>query len=194
MYGFNYEKRCIHLGDFWPECGWVDIEPDVSTNYGDKYDIPISVFKKKLKDHIGVALESNFFEEIDSILKVGGRIRALREEISDERWPKDEENLAITFHATKSLHNSIGNLQVKVKEVFSEYRKKGSIVDRVLPNIGVVLYMNEKEVGILGFPNIDGSFDYCGFTSKDESFLKWCKDLHEYYWSLGKSRDEFYIK
>jgi len=81
----------------------------------------------------------------------------------------------------------------EVRLEFVEHRKKGSIVDRVLPSVDAILYMNEKEVGILGFPSFDGSFDYLGFTSKDKSFIKWCSDLHEYYWDLGKPRDEFYI-
>ena len=81
-----------------------------------------------------------------------------------------------------------------VREVFGECRKKGSIVDRVLPSIDIILYMNEKEVGVLGFPSINGSFDYLGFTSNDTLFIKWCMDLHEYYWALGKPRDTFYIK
>jgi len=82
----------------------------------------------------------------------------------------------------------------EVHQGIDEHRKKGSIVDRSLPEIPVFLYMNEKEVGVLGFPSHDGSFDYLGFTSKDESFIKWCMDLHEYYWNLGKLRDMFYIK
>ena len=81
----------------------------------------------------------------------------------------------------------------EVREAYGLHRKKGAIFDRTLQNIDFILYMNEKEVGILGFPSLDGPFDYLGFTSKDKSFIKWCKDLHEYYWSLGKHRDEFYI-
>lgn len=53
--------------------------------------------------------------------------------------------------------------------------------------------MNKKEVGILGFPTTDGAFDYLGFTSKDDFFLNWCRDLYEQYWGLGKPQSEFYI-
>jgi predicted transcriptional regulator len=82
----------------------------------------------------------------------------------------------------------------KIHAGYNKHRKEGSILDRVLPEIDVIIYMNEKEVGVLGFPSVNGSFDYLGFTSKDSSFLKWCMDLHEYYWALGKQRDEFYIE
>ncbi len=81
----------------------------------------------------------------------------------------------------------------EIRDRFTEHRKKGRIVDNVMPDIDVILYMNEKEVGLLGFPLMDGSMDYLGFTSKDKDFIKWCKDLHDYYWGLGKNRDKFYI-
>lgn len=80
-----------------------------------------------------------------------------------------------------------------IHSAISEHRKKGGIMDMVVPNIDVVLYMNEKEAGILGFPLMNGSMDYLGYSSKDKEFINWCKDLHDYYWSLGKPRDEFYI-
>ncbi len=80
-----------------------------------------------------------------------------------------------------------------VRSVYNEYRKKGKITDLVLPQIDFILYMNENEVGFLGFPLKDYSFDYIGFTSKDESFVKWCKDLYNYYWNLAKPRDSYYI-
>lgn len=80
-----------------------------------------------------------------------------------------------------------------VRSVYREYRKMGKMTDLVLHQIDFILYMNEKEVGFLGFPLLDGSFNYQGFTSKDDSFVKWCKDLFQYYWSRGQPRDEFYI-
>lgn len=82
----------------------------------------------------------------------------------------------------------------EARDVIVEYRKKGQIRDVVLDKIDVFMYMNEKEVGVLGFPDSEGNFDYLGFTSKDPNFVKWCKDLHEYYWKIGKPREEYYIK
>lgn len=85
------------------------------------------------------------------------------------------------------------NVSDDVRSVFREHRKNGVISDMILPQIDIVLYMNEKEVSILGFPLEDESFDYLDFTSEDESFVKWCKDLFNYYWSLAKPRDTYYI-
>lgn len=81
----------------------------------------------------------------------------------------------------------------EVRDKFTEHRKNGLVLDRELQDIDVIFYMNEKEVGLLAFPLMDGSMDYLGFTSKDKDFIKWCKDLHEYYWGLGEMKEKFYI-
>ena len=43
----------------------------------------------------------------------------------------------------------------------------GLLEFRVLRRVDVFLYMTEKEVCALAFPNLDGRFDYLGFTSTD---------------------------
>jgi predicted transcriptional regulator len=45
----------------------------------------------------------------------------------------------------------------------------------------VYMYLTEKAMTI-AFPQEDGSFDYTGFTSKDQMTLQYCKDLFLYYW------------
>jgi predicted transcriptional regulator len=46
----------------------------------------------------------------------------------------------------------------------------------------VYMYLSEKAMTI-AFPLEDGSFDYKGFTSRDSSALKFCKDLFIHYWN-----------
>jgi predicted transcriptional regulator len=53
---------------------------------------------------------------------------------------------------------------------------------KVLERVDLFLYVTEKEVSTLAFPNLDGRFDYWGFTSKNSRARKWCKDLFSYYW------------
>ena len=51
----------------------------------------------------------------------------------------------------------------------------------------VILYLSEKSCAI-AFPDVEGEFDYRGFTSKDERSLKWCGDLFQHYWKKAEQR------
>lgn len=81
----------------------------------------------------------------------------------------------------------------KIKEEYDRHRVNGHLDDRVYEKIDTVLYLNEKEVGVLAFPSETGEFDYLGFTSKDPKVIEWCRDLFTYYWDNGAMREEFYI-
>ena len=61
-------------------------------------------------------------------------------------------------------------------------RRAGLFKTHTHENVRVFMILSEKEVGILSFPNLEGEFDYKGFTSKDPYVLEWCKELFEYYW------------
>ena len=79
------------------------------------------------------------------------------------------------------------------EEIIAAYeaKKQGNIEMRVLDKIDVFLWMSEKEVAALAFPSSDGRFDYMGFTSKEESIMKWCRDLFLYYWKKAEPKPEF---
>ncbi len=78
---------------------------------------------------------------------------------------------------------------VEIERGFSEemrsgiriHRESGVLDNRYLEDIEVTIFMSEKEVAILAFPEITGEYDYTGFTSTDPKVLEWCKELHEYY-------------
>ena len=55
-----------------------------------------------------------------------------------------------------------------------------------LVEAGLIIYMSEKEVALLCFPDSDGRFDYMGFTSADPDALAWCRDVFLHYWDQGK--------
>ena len=69
-------------------------------------------------------------------------------------------------------------------EYMSHVRGEGLLQERLL-EVDVILYMNEKEVGLLSFPSSSGKYDYRGFTSRDPAALEWCRDLFYYYWEQG---------
>ena len=81
----------------------------------------------------------------------------------------------------------------EVKEAIVRLRSKGFAVDRILDDIDIHIFMNEKEVASVAFPLHDGRFDYLGFTSKNPQVHTWCHDVYEYYWDLAKPRTEFFI-
>jgi predicted transcriptional regulator len=54
-----------------------------------------------------------------------------------------------------------------------------------LVEAGLIIYMSEKELALLCFPETDGRFDYMGFTSTDPDALEWCSDVFLHFWEQG---------
>lgn len=72
------------------------------------------------------------------------------------------------------------------EDFLNKIRMSGLQEEKLVDKVDLVLYMSEKEVAILAFPLEDGSFDFLGFTSKDERARKWCCDLFYYYWDRSE--------
>jgi predicted transcriptional regulator len=72
----------------------------------------------------------------------------------------------------------------ETSDSFDNARSKGLLVERTLNEIPVILFGSEKAV-VIYFPQINGDFDYQGFTSKEDRSKKWCIDLFEYYWNIS---------
>ena len=60
--------------------------------------------------------------------------------------------------------------------------RTGQFQQRELANIPVFLYMSEREVAALSFPNVSGKIDYISFKAKNKTSQTWCGDLFQYYW------------
>ncbi len=71
---------------------------------------------------------------------------------------------------------------------FQKLMQQGYFTPKELGRIDIFLALSEKEVAALAFPLKDGTFDYLGFKSKDESAYKWCRDLFEYYWAMAEPK------
>jgi predicted transcriptional regulator len=69
------------------------------------------------------------------------------------------------------------------KKTLSDVRsalRNGEVV--LMNDVRVAMAINEKRAGIC-FPDLRGKPDFgAGFTGTDEHFMKWCRDLFEYYW------------
>ncbi|MCW4014069.1 MAG: ArsR family transcriptional regulator [Candidatus Bathyarchaeota archaeon] len=57
---------------------------------------------------------------------------------------------------------------------------------RLLEEAPVFLQMNEKEVALLAFPDMNNAIDYLGFEATDIKSLTWCMNLFDYYWEQSK--------
>jgi predicted transcriptional regulator len=82
---------------------------------------------------------------------------------------------------------------IKLRSIFCENIREskaslpsGKNVDRkLLPSIPVIMIISEKEASI-SFPRLDGNVDYPSFFGTDPTFLKWAKDLYNYFWEQAK--------
>ena len=83
-----------------------------------------------------------------------------------------------------------GEVEAEDQEILMKAVTDGRLVNRQMAQFDVYLWMSEKEVAILSFPDLDGGFDYSGFTSEDEQVLKWCRDLFDHYWELSQPKHE----
>jgi predicted transcriptional regulator len=70
--------------------------------------------------------------------------------------------------------------------VFDSAAREKKFESRYADKIEVAVFLSEKEVAGLCFPDTNGRFDYLGFTSKDDVFLRWSKSLFLYYWDKAK--------
>jgi predicted transcriptional regulator len=170
----------------------------------------LSYLPDKFMGRIG---ELNECQQVTEIMSAFTRIEKIMREAEELLWYMTGENLAsphsytlageamdrgvkfrcieaVGYTPPKELINNIPEESIKS---IANHRKNDMIHDRVLQSIDIAFYMNEREVALLAFPSEDGAFDYMGFASRDESFIDWCKDVHQYYWNLGKHRDEYYI-
>ena len=73
------------------------------------------------------------------------------------------------------------DISQEMRDKIRSLRVGGLLDNHYMENIDVSIYMSEKEVALLAFPEKTGQFDYLGFSSTDPKVLEWCKELHEYY-------------
>jgi len=83
-----------------------------------------------------------------------------------------------------------GEVSAEDQKTLSQAQEAGRLINRKMEQFDVFLWMSEKEVAILSFPRVDGTFDYLGFTSKDDRALNWCNDLFKYYWERAELKHD----
>ncbi len=69
--------------------------------------------------------------------------------------------------------------------IFERAARAKKLESRYLDEIGAVIVMSEKEATI-SFQNLEGSFDWVPFRTRDQAAMNWVKSLYLYYWERAK--------
>jgi predicted transcriptional regulator len=77
-------------------------------------------------------------------------------------------------------------LKIANDPIFEQASSSKRFESRYLERVDIAIFISEKEVGAICFPDLEGRFDYSGFTSKSELTHSWSKSLYSYYWNISK--------
>jgi predicted transcriptional regulator len=72
-------------------------------------------------------------------------------------------------------------------KALSRTRRTPLVEQRMLDQVSVYLIVSDTRC-VLAFPNVDGQFDYKGFTATDDLAHQWCAELFQSYWTDGEQR------
>jgi predicted transcriptional regulator len=83
---------------------------------------------------------------------------------------------------TKSIREVISD------PVFEKAARVKKLDMRFLGKLGAFLCLSEKEVAAIGFPSLEGKFDYSGFKGKTDLVMEWANSLFMHYWNEATSQ------
>lgn len=69
----------------------------------------------------------------------------------------------------------------------SRMRQAPIVEQRMMDEVNVYMYLSENGC-VSAFPTLRGENEYKGFTSTDETSLKWCRDLFQHHWNDAVQR------
>ena len=86
------------------------------------------------------------------------------------------------FVPTASVREIVNN------PVFEKAVRIRKLDCRFLGKVGAFLCLSEKEVAAIGFPSVEGKFDYNGFKGRSDSVNEWANALFLHYWNESSSQ------
>jgi predicted transcriptional regulator len=122
------------------------------------------------KEHVWILTNQVLASTIPYLMKAierGAEFRLL--------MPKD-------FVPSKSVREIVNN------PVFEKAARVRKLDCRFLGKVGAFLCLSEKEAASIGFPNLEGKFDYSGFKGKSDSAIEWANALFMHYWTEASSQ------
>jgi predicted transcriptional regulator len=145
----------------------------------------------RLISNLGVLRNAEF---IDDVMIVMQNMKRIIDESEEYLWRiTDQWMLIILDNFVAATERGVEYRQLYPTDIklppnakstvkMREARRAGLFKTHTHENIQVYMILSEKEVGILSFPTIDGSFDYKGFATADYHVHDWCKELFMHYW------------
>ena len=109
-------------------------------------------------------------------------------EPDDERtkFVKDKVESGINFRAIFPMGVEMEKIPRGSLEGFIELHRTGNFEFRIVERTDLFLHMNEKEVSLLAFPDLNDKFDYLGFAATDERAVNWCNEVFTHYWNSSE--------
>lgn len=121
--------------------------------------------------------------EMDAV-KVQARVTEMIQKAEDYIWAQTYQHLP---YNVRIVEDRIKN-GVDFRGIFPDYIDLPVTllpVIRTRHHIELRILATEKEA-MTGFAHLTGKPQYSAFFSEDPKFIKWCKEVHHYYWESSK--------
>lgn len=160
----------------------------------------LSSLPKQFQSSIGMLERCEFVEDVmisfrnieEMIAKAQERVWILTNQVlastipyltqAIERGAEFKLLMPKDFMPTKSIREIVKD------PVFEKAARVRKLDCRFLLKVGAFLCLSEKEVATIGFPNLEGKFDYAGFNGKNDSLIEWANALFMHYWNEASSQ------
>ncbi len=154
---------------------------DAVPTYTQSANIMRSVEKMK-----NISLEAE--EYYSSILDNSSMNLVLYAEPDEERIDvvKDKVKSGIRFRALFPMGVETKKIPQESLRDFMELHRSGNFEFRIIERTDLFLHMNEKEVSLLAFPDMNEKFDYLGFEATDDRTINWCNEVFNHYWNISE--------
>ncbi|UCD73579.1 MAG: DUF1724 domain-containing protein, partial [Candidatus Bathyarchaeota archaeon] len=85
------------------------------------------------------------------------------------------------------LNPDIESMTSEETQALNRTRQTPLVDQRMVDDVNVNLFLSDNRC-VIAFPTSEGLYDYRGFTSNDDSSIKWCMELFHHYWEEANLR------
>ena len=154
---------------------------DAVPTYAQRANVMRSVEKIK---NISLEAEKYYYSIIDN----SSMNLVLYAEPDNERtdFVKNKIESGIMYRTLFPIGVEMDKIHPESLRGFIELHRSGNFEFRIIERTDLFLHMNEKEVSLLAFPDMNDKFDYLGFEATDNRSINWCNEVFTYYWNNSK--------
>jgi len=98
----------------------------------------------------------------------------------------DKVKAGVDVQALFPSDAEVNDVHAESLREFVKLHRLGNFEFRVIESTDLFLHMNEKEVSLLAFPDLNNKFDYLGFEARDDKAVNWCSEVFNHYWMNSK--------